>query len=44
MELVLKCEPFLNNNFNAPLSKIDEMTQLESDEAEKFKVYLSLYT
>ena len=44
MELMLKCEPFLNTKFNAQLPKLEEMNPLEPDEAEKFKVYLSLYT
>mmetsp|Transcript_25570 Transcript_25570/g.24863 ORF Transcript_25570/g.24863 Transcript_25570/m.24863 type:complete len:118 (-) Transcript_25570:138-491(-) len=43
MELVLKCEPFLNKQTNAPLSQLSEMNLMEADEAEKLKAYLNLY-
>jgi hypothetical protein len=43
MELVLKCEPFLNLETNASLCKLNEMNLVETEEAEKLKVYLGLY-
>lgn len=41
-ELVLKSEPFLNRRFNAELSDLNEMTQLEPEEAERLKGYLHI--
>jgi len=43
MELVLKFEPFINNQFNAELPKLEEMQPVDHDDAEKLKVYLSLF-
>ena len=42
-ELILKCEPFLNTNFNTELCDLGEMTQLDDEEAERMKGYLSIY-
>ena len=43
MELVLKTEPFLNTQFNAELSKLDNMVPVDQEEAERLKVYLGVY-
>ena len=42
-ELVLKCEPFLNNKFNVHQVELGEMTAVEPEEAEKLKAYLSIF-
>ncbi len=42
IELVLKCEPFQNNGFNAPLCHLDEMKVVEAEEAEKMQAFLGL--
>ena len=44
MELVLKCEPFLNNKFNADLPSLNEMTAVDAEEAERLKVYLGVFS
>ena len=44
MELVLKFEPFLNNQFNtAELPNLNEMVAVEQEDADKLKVYLSVF-
>ena len=42
MELVLKCEPFLNTAFNADLPPMGEMQPVDQEEADRLKVYLSV--
>lgn len=42
-ELIMKTETFLNGNFNAPLSSLDQMKLVEPEESEKLKVYLGIY-
>jgi len=42
IELVLKSEPFTNQQVNAPLKNLDEMIPVEGEEAEKMKMYLNL--
>ena len=42
-ELVLKCEPFMNLNFNARQYDLQEMAPVDAEEAERMKGYLSIY-
>ena len=44
MELVLKCEPFLNNQFNTKEQcNLGDMVAVDQEDADKLKAYLSLF-
>ena len=40
VELVLRSEPVFNTRFNAPLMALDEMEEVEDDEAVNMKAFL----
>ena len=40
VELVLRSDPVFNMQFNAPLASLDQMTEVEDDEAANMKAFL----
>ena len=41
VELVLRSDPVINSKFNAELTKLDDMQEIDDEDADKMKMFLS---
>ena len=39
--MILRTDPFMNTQFNAPITSIDEMDRVDGDEAERMNGFLT---